>query len=462
MSFIPYDGTVITSWKNEEVDAMNEEELTLHFEELKKELDGKITDDQLMKELNTYLNEYRVTVDAAKRGIKRKYGADSSSSFMTADTLSKKIGELKGTEMNVDITAKAVYVDKKQITVRGNLKTIVSGILGDETGTAPFTIWEGDNVDLEKGEVYLFKNAYTKTWNERVQINLGSRGKVEKAEGIRVDVPERTITMEATEVKIGDIREGMGNVTVTGRIMSVEERNITVKGEPKVVYSGIIADDSGKIQFSAWNDYDLKEGESICVKNAYIRAWRGIPQLNLGDKCEVSRVDDSFGEIDMSVSKKTVEDIISIGGGLDLSVTGTVVDLRAGSGLIWRCPECNRSVLNGECTTHGRVEPITDLRMKLILDDGTGAISAIVNRQDTEKLTGITLEAAEGLAKARGDSEIVAREIAELMIMRKMTATGNVLSDDFGPMMIVSEVNIEDVDVVAEAEKLYDEVEGAL
>ena len=441
---------------------MNDEELRLHFEELKKELNGKIDDAQLMKELNTYINEYRVTAEAAKRGIRRKYGADGSSSFLTADTLSKKIAELKGTEVNVDITAKAVYVDKKQITVRGGPKTIISGILGDETGTAPFTIWEGENVDLVKGEVYLFKNAYTKLWNERVQINLGARGKVEKTEGIRVDVPERTITLESEEVKIGDIKDGMGNVTVTGRIMSVEKRNITVKGEPKTVYSGIMADDSGKIQFSAWNDHGLKEGESIFVKNAYIRAWKGIPQLNLGDKCEVSRVDDSFGEIDMAVSKKTVADIIAAGGGLDISVTGTVVDLRAGSGLIRRCPECNRSVLNGECTTHGRVEPVTDLRMKLIIDDGTGAISAVVNRQDTERLTGITLAAAEGLAKARGESEIVAREIAELIIMRRMTVTGNVLSDDFGPMMIVSGAEIEKVDVAAEAEKLYSEVEAAL
>jgi len=441
---------------------MNEEELQIHFEELKKELDGKIDDAQLRKELNIYLNEYRVTPEAAKRGIKRKYGVETPSSFMTADALSKKIDELKGTEMNVDITARAVYIDKKQITVRGTPKMIITGILGDESGTAPFTIWEGENVELEKGAVYVFKNAYTKKWNEKVQINIGSRGKIEIAEGVRIDVQERVITAESTEIKIGDIREGIGDVTVTGRIMSVEQRNITVKGEPKVVYSGIIADDTGKIQYSAWNDFNLKEGETVCIKNAYIRAWRKIPQLNLGDRCEVSRVDDNFGEIDMAVTKKAIADIISIGGGLDISVTGTVVDLRAGSGLIWRCPSCNRSVLNGECTTHGRVEPVTDIRMKLVLDDGTGAINIVINRQDTERLTGITLEAAEGLAKARGDSEIVAREMAELVIMRKMTVSGNVMSDDFGPMMTVNTVEIEEVDVAAEAEELYDEVEAAL
>jgi len=441
---------------------MNNEELALHFEELKKELEGKISDEQLMKELNTYLNEYRVTVDAAKRGIKRKYGAEGPSSFVTADVISKKISDLVGTEMNVDITAKAVYVDKKQIVVRGSQKTIISGIIGDETGTAPFTIWEGENMELVKGDVYIFKNAYTKKWNDRVQVNLGSRGRVEQGANLTVDVPDRTLLIDATEIKIGNIMDGLGNVTVTGRIMSVEERNITVKGEAKTVYSGIIADDSGKIQYSAWNDYDLKEGETICVKNAYIRSWRGIPQLNLGDKCEVSRVDDSFGEIDMNASRKTVADITSIGGGLDVSITGTVVDLRGGSGLIRRCPECNRSVLNDECATHGHVEPVFDLRMKLILDDGTGAISAIVNRRDTEAMTGITLEAAEGLARARGSPDLIAKEIAQIMIMKKVTVNGNVLSDDYGPMMIVEEAQIENTDVLKEAEELYNELEAAL
>ncbi len=441
---------------------MNTEELTPHFEEMKKVLNGKIDDDQLRKELDTYLNAYHVTIEAAKRGIMRKYGVGDTSSFVTANTISKKVGDLKGNEMNVDITAKTVYVDKKEITVRGNQKIIISGIIGDETGTAPFTIWEGENVELEKGEIYLFKNAYTKKWNDRVQINLGSRGKIEPIKDIKIDVTERTITADSQDMKIGDIHDGVGNVTVSGRIMSVEARNIIVKEEPKVVYSGIIADNSGKIQFSAWNDYGLKEGESICVKNAYIRAWRGIPQLNLGDKCEVSRVDDSFGQIDATASKKTVADIIKIGGGLDISVTGTVVDLRTGSGLIKRCPECNRSVLNDQCTTHGQITPVLDLRMKLVIDDGTGAISAIVNCEDTTKLTGITLEAAKGLAQAKGEIEVVGRDMAPLIIMKKITVTGNVMSDDYGPMMIVKSANIEKTDVIAEAEKLYDDVEAAL
>jgi len=440
---------------------MAEIELTPHVEEIRRVLENKVDEEVIVNELNKYLNEYHVTLDSAKRGIIRKYGGGDVAAFTPAGAVVKKIDELTGTEQNVDIQAKVVYVENKSITVKGLSKTIVSGILGDETGTASFTIWEPGSIMLEKGSVYNFKNCYCKLWNDKVQINLGNRGRVEPASGVSIDLPERTIAVNSSECKIGDIRDGMGSVTVTGRIVTYEARNVMVKGEPKTVYSGIIADDTGKIQYSAWNDFSLKEGETICVKNAYIRSWKGIPQLNMGDRCEISRVDSVFDVVDTSGSKKTIDEITRIGGGLDITLEGMVVDMRAGSGLIKRCPQCNRSILNGVCTAHGQVNGTPDLRMKIVLDDGTGAIGAIVNRKDTETLTGITLKAAEGLAMAQGEG-VVAREVAGKILMKRISITGNVMSDDYGPSMIVKSASVLDVDVVSEANKLLDEVEGSL
>ncbi|HKM13653.1 MAG TPA: single-stranded DNA-binding protein, partial [Candidatus Methanomethylophilaceae archaeon] len=434
--------------------------LTPHYEELKRVLKDKVDDTELMNELKKYVNEFHVSPEAAKRGILRKHGSLEQTPFQTS--VVKKIGDLNGTEQSVDILVRVIYVEEKEITVRGSPKTITSGIIGDESGTASFTIWEKQEITMEKGSVYWFRSAYTKTWNEKVQVNMGARGSVGSAEGMRVDVPDRVISMEASECKIGEITGGMGNVTVTGRILSTEERNITVKGEPKVVYSGMLADDTGKIQYSAWNDLSLKEGETVCVKNAYIRAWKGIPQLNIGDRAEVSRVDDTFGEISDDATVKQIGDIIRTGGGIDINVIGTVVDVRRGSGLIERCPECNRSIMNGECQAHGKVEPVMDLRMKLTLDDGTGAISAIINRDLTEKLTGVTMGAAEGLAKAKGNIELVAQELAKKMIIRRLSLIGNVLSDEYGPMMIVRDADFVKENFTEEAEKLLAKVEESL
>ena len=440
---------------------MEMEELTPHIEELQRVLGDKIDREQIIAEFDKYLNEYHVNIDAAKRGIMRKYGATEATSFVTGNSLVKKISDLTGSEQNVDITAKVVFVDNKEITVKGLPKTIISGILGDETGTASFTVWEPGALTLAKGSVYHFRNCYCKTWNDKVQINLGNRGRVEPADGVKMDLPERQITAAPSEIKIGNIKDGMGSVTVTGKVVSVETKEIMARGEQKTVFSGVIADDTGKIQFSAWNDFGIKEGESLCISNAYIRSWKGIPQLNLGDRCEVSRVDAVTDVIDTSTNKKTVDEISRIGGGLDITLEGLVVDVRQGSGIIRRCPHCNRSMLNGACTTHGIVEGVMDLRLKVVLDDGTGAIGAIINRADTEKLTGVTLTAAQGLAAVKGEA-VVGREITSKILMKRVTVTGNVMSDDYGPSIIVKSADLVKIDVEAEASKLLEEVEAAI
>jgi replication factor A1 len=46
--------------------------------------------------------------------------------------------------------------------------------------------------------------------------------------------------------------------------------------------------------------------------------------------------------------------------------------------------------------------------------------------------------------------------------MKRVSITGNVMSDEYGPMMIVRRAREERVDIEAEAGKLLDAVEGAL
>ena len=439
-----------------------DEELTPHLEELKRVLkDTKIDEKKIADELRIFLDEYHLEPEAAIRGIARKLGGPSTQ-FMTSANVTKKIGDLTGNEQNVDVVAKVIFVEDKDITVKGSPKSITSGILGDETGSVSFTVWEG-HADLDKGNVYRFKNCYCKKWNDRIQINIGSRGSVARADDVRIDMPERNYSMSSSEMKIGEIKEGAGNVTVTGRIISAEVREVTVKEQPKTVYSGIIADDSGKIQYSAWEDYGLKVGETICAKNAYIRAWKGIPQLNFGERCEISRVDDTFDESKICVSnRRTVAEIAKNGGGIDIVISGSVVDVRNGSGLIKRCPHCNRSILNDECITHGHVDAVLDLRMKVIIDDGTGSMSAILNRACTEKITGVTLDMARQLANARNDIQIVAGELAKKIMIKRLKISGNVMCDEYGPSMIVADADIEDVDVTAGARKLLKDVEAEL
>lgn len=438
---------------------MEIEELTPAIEEMKRVLDGKIDESTLIEELNTYLNIYKVSLEAAKRGILRKYGGDTG--FVTAATVNKKISELDGSEQNVDILARVVFVESKDIQTKNGIRNITSGILGDDTGTVPFTSWESGKFILEKGVTYLFKNIYAKTWNEKVQVNMGNRADVERKDDVKMAMPERVISYSSKEAKVSELREGMSAVTVTGKILNVGPKEITSRGEKKTIFTGLLADETGKVEFSAWDDFQLEQEEVICIKNAYVRAWRGIPQLNIGDRSEVSRVDDDFDKaLDMDASTvKLIGDLVSIGGGLDVTVVGSLVDIRAGSGLIKRCPDCNRSVFNDECVSHGRITPIQDLRMKAVIDDGTGALTAIVNRELTEALTGITLDEAVNIARDNLDAETVSKRMEEKIIGRWVRIRGNVISDEYGLMLISREASLDDIDVKKDAESLLRELE---
>ena len=375
--------------------------------------------------------------------------------------LKATISGLTGSEPNVDIHAKILSAERKDVVIKGENRSIISGMLGDETGTAQFTVWNAETIDVQEGCVYLIKNAYTKVWNDRIQVNLGNRSSVEK-EDREMEVAERKIEYNPSVVKVRDLKEGIGSVTVSGKILSVESRVINSRGEDKPVWSGLLADDTGKIQFSAWKDFGLAEGEAVRIENAYIRGWKGIPQLNIGDRSQVDRIDDTFGDVSAAAAtKKTIGEIVKTGGGLDMSVSGTIIDIRAGSGVIKRCPECNRSILSNECMTHGTVTPVQDLRMKIIIDDGTGAMSAIVNRALTEKLTGVTLEQALEHAAENGESS-VSKLLGDRVLLRSAEFRGNVMSDEYGPSMIVRDAKPSERDVEKETEELLSAVEEAI
>lgn len=438
---------------------MEIEELTPTVEEIKRVLDGKIDESTIIEELDTYLNTYKVSLEAAKRGIIRKYGGETG--FVTAESVRKKITDLQGTEQNVDLMARVVFVESRDIQTKNGPRNITSGILGDDTGTVPFTSWESGRFQLDKGVTYLFKNVYAKTWNERVQVNMGNRAEVERRDDVDLPMPERSISYSSKEVKVSELKDGMSSVTITGKILNVGPKHITSRGEEKTIYTGILADDTGKVEFSAWADFQLQDGEVICVKNAYVKAWRGVPQLNIGDRSEVSQVDDDFsGSVDLEGSSvKKISELVDVGGGLDITIVGSVVDIRSGSGLIKRCPECNRSVFNDECASHGRIVPVQDLRMKAVIDDGTGALTAIINRELTESLTGINLDEAIEIARKSLDSDAVSRRIEDIMMSRWVRVRGNVISDDYGLMLITKEASMDELDVKEEAEKLLKEME---
>ncbi len=437
-----------------------------HVQDITRALGGKVSETEIEKELSSYLNVYRVSLDTAKRSIVKKHGGNPSG---LAVGINRTIRELVPGEQSVNLLARIVAVNEKDVTVESGTKRILYGILGDPTATIPFTAWEPLNMPLARGDVIRVVNAYTKEYRGQVQVNFGVRTSVskEKPDALPEYKPSAGVglpyTGKPTEMKVVDLREGASNVAVTARILSVEAREVEVDGAKKAVYSGVLADGTGKSQFSAWKDFGLVENDVLRIEGAYVKSWRGIPQISFDDRASVSKLKDDALPPAAKVGESPrmwIEDLAERGGGVDVTVRGILIDLREGSGLVYRCPECRRVLRKGACRIHGEVKGEADLRVKAVLDDGSGALTAVFNRELTEALLDKTMEAAIAQAKEAMSVDVVRDELSDLLVAQPIEARGNVTSDDYGLMMIVDTAKLLRVDVQTEAREMLEQMEG--
>ena len=161
--------------------------------------------------------------------------------------------------------------------------------------------------------------------------------------------------------------------------------------------------------------------------------------------------------LNLESSKMPIHMLVEKRGALDVEVEGSIIEIRPGSGIIMRCPKCNRSLQNSECTTHGEVDGKSDLRLKLVIDDGTGAVSSVLNRELTEKILEKTLDEFKKM-----DEHKMQYEINNTLFAHKIILQGNALGDEFGTSLIAKEAKLIDSDIKEEAEKLSQELEELL
>ena len=428
-----------------------------------------MSEQEIEKELSSYLNVYRVSLDTAKRSIVKKHGGNPAG---LAVGINRTIRDLVPGEQSVNLLVRIVSVNEKDVTVESATKRILYGILGDPTATVPFTAWEPLGVTLAKGDVVRVQNAYTKEYRGQVQVSFGVRTTVskEKPDALPEYKPGpgsgigRPYVGKPTPVTVADLREGASNVEVTARVLSVETREVEVDGAKKAVYSGVLADGTGKSQFSAWKDFGLKEGEAVKIEGAYVKAWRGIPQLSFDDRATVTRLQPDALPPAEKVSESPrmwIEDLADRGGGVDVTIRGILIDLREGSGLVYRCPECRRVLRKGACRIHGEVKGNADLRVKAVLDDGSGAVTAVFDRELTEALLDKTMDACIAQAKDAMSVDVVRDELADILVAQPIEARGNVTSDDYGLMMIVDQAKLLHVDVQTEAREMLETLEAS-
>jgi replication factor A1 len=87
-------------------------------------------------------------------------------------------------------------------------------------------------------------------------------------------------------MKISELKAGMRNVSVTGKIDSVgEPRTVNLKaGGTNDVADAIISDESGSMKLSLWGEdiNKVRAGDTVSIENGYINTFKGENSINIG------------------------------------------------------------------------------------------------------------------------------------------------------------------------------------
>ncbi len=405
---------------------------------------------EVAADLETLL-EYDVPLNEAKQSLRRKYGEGGSGG--TAPTAAS-VGDVTTTDSSVTVTGRVLTVGMRTIVYNGEKRTISEGEIADETGVISYTAW--DAFGFEAGDTITVGNAGVREWDGEPQLNLNENTSV-TTETEPLSVPYEI----GGERSLIDLAAGDRGVTLEVAVIECEQRTIDGRDGPTDILSGVLGDETTRLPFTDWDLHTetIEAGASVRLEDCYVREHRGVPSVNVSEFTTVTPLDRS---VEATETAPTMEIGAAVAGGstFDVELTGAVLDVRDGSGLIQRCPECNRVIQNGQCRSHGAVSGVDDLRVKAILDDGTGTATAVLDRELTERVYGGTLEDALDHARDAMDKEVVTAAIAAEIVGLEHRVRGSLSVDDYGATLDATEFEPITDDPADRARTLLAEVDG--
>lgn len=198
-------------------------------------------------------------------------------------------------------------------------------------------------------------------------------------------------------LKIENILPGMSSITVTGKVITINEtrefKNTMRSGR---VASIVIGDETGTVRVAIWDTNlidqlkDLKESDIIKINNAYSKENRGFNELHVGNRSEliINPENEKIEtvKVQLRTNRKNIKDLKEF----DFAeIIGTVVQIFEPR-YYTACPECNKKVtpINDayKCEQHNLVQPKQIPILNMFFDDGTGNIRTVCFRDQAEKL----------------------------------------------------------------------------
>ncbi|MAE39217.1 MAG: hypothetical protein CL969_06325 [Euryarchaeota archaeon] len=394
--------------------------------------------------VNEWQGKKSINVNRSSRVVVLEEGGPPVS-LATSDPIT--IAEIGSKDGFVTIVGRLMSNNPTTITKKdgsGDLD-IVKGKIADATGSIGYVSW--DNFDHEVGTLLRIEGASIKRFRDTPELNIGDRTKIEVFHD--ENFANLSQLEESSKLNISNLKDGSRDVTIVVQIIEWNERNFTNSDdEEKTLWGGEVVDPTGRCRMTAWQELPI-DSSSLPVfatlSGVRVRAWQGTPDITVDQADQVELLKTApWDTIDSSnhwVQHKLTP--LVTGGSINgVETAGCIVSVRSDCGIVHRCPECRRVLRDHACSTHGMVEGNRDLRLRMVIDDGSNSASLLFNRESSETYLEKTMEQVADDIDNSG-TEAFVEGIRSSLLGRHVTVRGRCMIDDQGAMFLASSIEVD-------------------
>ncbi len=242
---------------------------------------------------------------------------------------SVKIEDITDENKTVNFIARIVSASEIKEFTRsdGTTGRVGNLIVGDETGKIRVTLWDNIADLLKTGEIKVGQtvqiSGHVKYGYSGIEIHVGNNDVLTKSEE-QIEVTER-----AQQIK--DIKDGMGNLNLTGKVLEISDvRTFQRKdGSAGKVGNLLLADSTGAVRVILWDEKTdtltgVECGDAIDVINGYARenSFSHKVELQIGNQGTIRK---SEKQIEYEEKFLPIADIVA--DMYDINIIGKVLDI---------------------------------------------------------------------------------------------------------------------------------------
>jgi replication factor A1 len=325
---------------------------------------------------------------------------------------------------------------------------VVRGRIADESGTIGFLSWEPFAHEI--GSLIKIDGAQVRTFRDTPELNFGRTTKIEPFHDANFADTEKLTSQNMKTVS--QLTDGSRDVEIIVQITEWEKRSFTKDGVEKHLWSGQIADLTGRCRMSAWEELPIDANKlplTVKLSGVRVRAWQGIPDITVDTAKQVEFLDTTPWDESINLEDHVVEveltELTKSSSRVGITTKGTIVSVRDDSGIILRCVECRRVLRDGECASCGSSESQQDVRLRLVIDNGENTASLLINKAASIKLTGLDEDTMAQKIESEGKMEFV-QSLRDMMLGRVVKANGRTIVDEQGAMILADHAELDDDD----------------